>query len=481
MSDLNACFRAIPSTDKCLEVLASPGETLSSLVSPDVLKAVRNAPRSLVREAVQAFWDARREAVRQGACDDPATLSLEASFAELACWCARQSSSRLQEVINGTGVVIHTNTGRSVLAPSAARAVYQAACSSCTLEFDGETGGRGSRNDLLSYAIRDLAGAEDGIAVNNNAAAVLLALDTLCKGGEVVISRGELVEIGGSFRIPDVMESTGVMLKEVGATNRTHLADYERAINESTRAIIRVHTSNYRIVGFHSAVPTDELAALAHRRGLPLLNDLGSGSFIDFAKANLPPEPTVPECLRQGCDLVLCSGDKLLGGPQAGIIAGRADLLARIRKNPLLRALRMDKLSYAGLEATLRLYYEPERACQEIPTLRRMLMDPRELARQAKALKARLVRGLKSACSVSLAEDSSRAGGGAFPECILPTMLVELRPQACSAAELKRRLLRLRPILIGRLENDAFCLDPRTIEQADHARAAALLRKALDA
>ena len=481
MSDLNACFRAIPSTDKCLEVLASPGETLSSLVSPDVLKAVRNAPRSLVREAVQAFWDARREAVRQGACDDPATLSLEASFAELACWCARQSSSRLQEVINGTGVVIHTNTGRSVLAPSAARAVYQAACSSCTLEFDGETGGRGSRNDLLSYAIRDLAGAEDGIAVNNNAAAVLLALDTLCKGGEVVISRGELVEIGGSFRIPDVMESTGVMLKEVGATNRTHLADYERAINESTRAIIRVHTSNYRIVGFHSAVPTDELADLAHRHGLPLLNDLGSGSFVDFAKAGLPPEPTVPECIRQGCDLVLCSGDKLLGGPQAGIIAGRADLLARIRKNPLLRALRMDKLSYAGLEATLRLYYEPELACREIPTLRRMLVEPSELARQAKALKARLARALKGACSVGLAEDSSRAGGGAFPECSLPTTLVALRPQACSAAELKRRLLALRPVLIGRLENDAFCLDPRTIEQAEHARIASLLCRALSA
>ena len=481
MPDLNACFRAIPSTDKCLEALASPGEALASLAAPGVLDAVRQAPRSLVREAVQSFWDGKRDGVRQGECAGPEQLSLEACFGELAAWCARQGSPRLQEVINGTGVVIHTNTGRSVLAPSAAQAVFQAASGSCTLEFDGATGGRGSRNDLLSYAIRDLAGAEDGIAVNNNAAAVLLALDTLCKGGEAVISRGELVEIGGSFRIPDVMESTGVALKEVGATNRTHLADYERAITENTRAVIRVHTSNYRIVGFQSAVPTDELADLAHRHGLPLLNDLGSGSFVDFSQAGLPPEPTVPECIRQGCDLVLCSGDKLLGGPQAGIIAGKAELLDRIRKNPLLRALRMDKLAYAGLEATLRLYYEPERACREIPTLRRMLADPAKLARQARSLRTRLARALKGACTVSLAEDSSRAGGGAFPECRLPTTLVALKPKDCTAAELKRRLLRLRPILIGRLENDAFCLDPRTIEQADHARAAALLRKALDA
>ena len=385
----------------------------------------------------------------------------------------------MQPVINGTGVIIHTNTGRSILARSARDAISMAAAGNTSLEFDRETGGRGSRHSILTRLICDLTGAEDAVAVNNNAAGVLLAMDSLCRGGEVIISRGELVEIGGSFRIPDVMSASGVALHEVGTTNCTHPGDYLDAINENTRAIVRVHTSNYRVIGFHTAVPTDKLAQLAHEKGLPLINDLGSGSLVNLAVCGLPPEPTVPECIRQGCDLVLFSGDKLLGGPQAGIIAGKKEFLSRIRKNPLLRAMRLDKLVYAGLEATLRLYYEPEKAMREIPTLSELMVRPEELDTRARGLKRRLARGLGSSCSISLAKDSSRTGGGAFPEYPLETTLVCLKPKEISPQELRSRLLADTPILIGRVENDAFCLDPRTLRDEDIPAAAKLLNNAL--
>lgn len=476
MPNLQNLFKAIPSTDKSLDALA---RAAGNGCSPDAVRLLAESPRPLIREAVSAYWDRRRDDVRGGKITEPGELSLDTRFDDMLSFVKRMAAPRMQPVINGTGVIIHTNTGRSILARSARDAISMAAAGNTSLEFDRETGGRGSRHSILTRLICDLTGAEDAVAVNNNAAGVLLAMDSLCRGGEVIISRGELVEIGGSFRIPDVMSASGVALHEVGTTNRTHPGDYLDAINENTRAIVRVHTSNYRVIGFHTAVPTDKLAQLAHEKGLPLINDLGSGSLVNLAVCGLPPEPTVPECIRQGCDLVLFSGDKLLGGPQAGIIAGKKEFLSRIRKNPLLRAMRLDKLVYAGLEATLRLYYEPEKAMREIPTLSELMVRPEELDTRARGLKWRLARVLGSSCSISLAKDSSRTGGGAFPEYPLETTLVCLKPKEISPQELRSRLLADTPILIGRVENDAFCLDPRTLRDEDIPAAAKLLNNAL--
>ena len=420
MPNLQNLFKAIPSTDKCLDTLARAAGDGSS---PDAVRLLAESPRPLIREAVSAYWDRRRDDVRGGKITEPGELSLDTRFDDMLSFVKRMAAPRMQPVINGTGVIIHTNTGRSILARSARDAISMAAAGNTSLEFDRETGGRGSRHSIMS--------------------------------------------------------ASGVALHEVGTTNRTHPWDYLDAINENTRAIVRVHTSNYRVIGFHTAVPTDKLAQLAHEKGLPLINDLGSGSLVNLAVCGLPPEPTVPECIRQGCDLVLFSGDKLLGGPQAGIIAGKKEFLSRIRKNPLLRAMRLDKLVYAGLEATLRLYYEPEKAMREIPTLSELMVQPEELDTRARGLKRRLARVLGSSCSISLAKDSSRTGGGAFPEYPLETTLVCLKPKDISPQELRSRLLADTPILIGRVENDAFCLDPRTLRDEDIPAAAKLLNNAL--
>ncbi|MDO5536436.1 MAG: L-seryl-tRNA(Sec) selenium transferase [Desulfovibrionaceae bacterium] len=477
---LQDLFRVLPSTDRSLEALLTADDALSPRDAA-LRETLRAAPRVLVREAVTAYWNNVRAGIREGRLTDASALTLEARLSDLRRTAARAVSPKLRPVLNGTGVIIHTNTGRSVLPEAARRALAMAASGNSTLEFDTRTGGRGSRNALVSDLVRVLTGAEDCLVVNNNAAAVLLTLDTFCRGHEVVISRGELVEIGGSFRIPDVMESTGVRLREVGATNRTHARDYAAAICDETRAIVRVHTSNFRVVGFHTAVPTEELAAMAHERNLLLINDLGSGSLQNLSLPGLPREPTVQDALAQGSDLVLFSGDKLLGGPQAGLIAGRADLVARLRTNPLLRALRCDKLVYAALEATLRLYTEPERARAEVPTLRQFLVSEEELLKRARALRLAIGRACGKLCSCALVRDSSRAGGGAFPEAPLPTTLVAVTPSVCSVARLKLDLLETSPIIIGRIENNAFCLDPRTLEPECYPRLARVLAMVLEA
>ncbi len=468
----SALYRALPSTDRTLEALRQPAERADAA---DLVREIQEAPRLLVRGAVTAYWDEVRARIRSGEITDPATVTLEARLRDLVRCTARAVRPRLRPVLNGTGVVIHTNTGRSVLPKAAVAALVMAAEGNSTLEFDERTGGRGSRSTLVNRLMSILTGAEDCLVVNNNAAGVLLTLDTFCRGREVVISRGELVEIGGSFRIPDVMAATGVHLREVGATNRTHLRDYEAAITPETGALVRVHASNFRIVGFHKAVPTAELSRLAHERGLLLMNDLGSGSLLDLSDAGLPKEPTVSQALAEGSDLVLFSGDKLLGGPQAGLICGRGDLVARLRANPLLRALRCDKLVYAALEATLRLYLDTEKAKAEIPTVARLLLTPAQLARHARSLARAVTRACGGACAVSLRQDSSRAGGGAYPEAPMPTTLVCVRPKHCPPEALKLALLETRPILIGRLEDDAFCLDPRTLEPGCFAAAAKLI------
>lgn len=464
---MNELFRAIPAVDACLDALA--------LADP----ALEQAPRALLRDLVTSFWDCKRAQIRAGRCQSARDLRLEIQLPALLEHARAGLRPRFCAALNATGVVVHTNMGRSVLVEEARQAVLTAATGYCNLELDLNTGGRGSRHALVEDLICRLSGAEAALAVNNNAAAVLLTLDTFCKGGEVIVSRGELVEIGGSFRIPEIMEKSGAVLREVGATNRTHLHDYAMAINENTRALMRVHTSNYRIVGFHAAVPLPELADLARQRGLPLIEDLGSGSFMDFSACGLPNEPTVPLVISQGADLATFSGDKVLGGPQAGIIAGRKDLVDKLKANPLTRALRCDKLCLAALEATLRLYLDPEEARRRIPTLRMINLSPAELARKARHLAARLRKSLGDSCRVSLRRDVSRVGGGAFPQYDLPTTLVCLQPAQGSAMALKSALLATAPPLIGRLEEDSFCLDPRTLDARDYPVVQRVLREAL--
>ncbi|WP_298069147.1 L-seryl-tRNA(Sec) selenium transferase [uncultured Mailhella sp.] len=461
---MQALFRALPSADACLALLE---------------RSFPEAAHDTLLACCRGVLDDLRAAVRERRVTSPEELSLPAISGLLRASAARACAPRLRRVLNGAGVVVHTNLGRSTLAREAQEAVALAARDYCNLEFDLDSGERGSRTALVEGLICELTGAEAALVVNNNAAAVLLMLDTLCKGGEAVLSRGQLVEIGGSFRIPDVMVRSGAILREVGTTNRTHLSDYAEAINEQTRAVLWVHPSNFRVIGFHSAVSPAELAGLAHSRGLPLLEDLGSGSLLDLSPWGLRDEPAVPGVLRSGVDVVTFSGDKVLGGPQAGIIAGKKRFLDAMKKNQLLRALRCGKLTLAALEATLRLYRDPERACRSIPTLRRLTMRCEVLHARAEALLALLAPALGGLAEVRLEDGESRVGGGAFPEQGLPTELVSVRPLEMSAAALRARLLAGDPPLIGRLEHDWFQIDPRTLEDEDFPDVTRVLGEAL--
>ena len=454
---MNELYRSIPSTDKCVRALVKASPDLATI------------PAMLLKNLINSFWNKKRRDIRFGKNDD--RPDLENMLEELLEFVKKGTRPLLRRVLNGSGVIVHTNLGRSVLAKEAAEAALMAASAYCSLELNLENGERGSRQALTGDLIRALTGAEDAMVVNNNAAAVLLALDTLCAGGETIVSRGELVEIGGSFRIPDIMEKSGATLREVGTTNRTHPEDYRKAINERTRAIMRVHASNFRISGFHSAVDIKELKKIALENGLPLLVDLGSGNLADFSEAGLFDEPTVQTVLAQGADLVCFSADKALGGPQAGIVAGKGRLVEQMKKNPLARALRCDKLCLAALEATLRLYLDPEKTKERVPTVRMITKKAEELARSARFLAARIKRAFAKAdiaCDVKLMSANSRVGGGSFPECGLPTTLVCLKPDGISADMLRSRLLKLDIPLVGRIEKDAFCLDPRTLEKTDY-------------
>lgn len=460
-------FRALPAVDVCLRLL-------EEATSPDA------APRPLVREAVNAFLDRCRSDIREGRVTSAEQVGMSVLAPRLAAFVRERTAPHFRRVLNATGVVLHTNMGRSVLAESAVRAVTEACRGYSNLELDLSTGERGSRYSHVEDLLCSLTGAEAALVVNNNAAAVFLVLDALCRGREVVVARGQLVEIGGSFRIPDVMARSGAVLREVGCTNRVHPADYERAITPETAALLRVHTSNYRVVGFHTDVPAADMARLAHERDLLFIEDLGSGSFLDFSSCGLPGEPTVRSVVEAGADVVTFSGDKVLGGPQAGIIVGRREAVARIKRSPLNRALRIDKMTLAALEATLRLYLDEDRAGSEIPTLRMICVAPEVLRARAGRLAGRLRRKLGSAASVTLRSGASRVGGGAFPEHDLPTTLIAVHPAGCGADDVRRRLLRTDPPLLGRVEDDAFCLDVRTLDDADAAAVAHVLADALD-
>ncbi|HBI15265.1 MAG TPA: L-seryl-tRNA(Sec) selenium transferase [Desulfobulbaceae bacterium] len=459
-------LRAIPNVDRCLQALSG-------------LDEVAQAPLLLVKNSVRDVLAELRAKIRAGESIPTAQLALEALLPVFAERIRKEQRPCLRRVINATGVIIHTNLGRSILPACAMDSIHQAGSRYSNLEFDLATGQRGSRYSLVEKLLCELTGAEAALVVNNNAAAVLLVLETLAKGREVVVSRGQLVEIGGSFRIPEVMARSGALLVEVGATNRTHPRDYENALTEQTALLLKVHCSNFRIIGFTREVTLEELVELGRQKGLPVMEDLGSGCFIDLRRFGLEKETTVQETVAGGADVVTFSGDKLLGGPQAGIILGRREIVEQVKKNPLNRALRIDKFTLAGLEAILRLYLDEKTAMAKIPTLAMIAAPVEEVNRRAKRLAGRLRSLQAEACGVKVVEAVARVGGGAMPEQNLPSRGVLLAPRGMSVNRLEVRLRSLDVPVIGRVENDSLLLDMRTVADDEIALLAASLHQVL--
>jgi L-seryl-tRNA(Ser) seleniumtransferase len=434
--------------------------------------------RPLTLEALREALDVTRAAVRAG---EIAEVSADAIAADAAAWLAHKARRSLRRVINATGIVVHTNLGRSPLAETAIEAVAEVARGYSTLEYDVPSGQRGSRHVHVEELICRLTGAEAAMAVNNNASGVLLGLAALARRKEAIVSRGQLVEIGGSFRIPDIMRESGAKMVEIGTTNKTHLRDYQNAITPRTGLMLKVHTSNYRVVGFTEEVSLDDLVALGAEHGIPVFEDQGSGVLIDLARFGLPGEPTIGAAVAAGADLVSASGDKLLGGPQAGILAGKREVIARLKKHPLARAVRLDKMTLAALEVTLRLYLDERRLFAEVPTLRMLTMTQAELERRARRLADAITSTCGDAYDVVTAADTSRAGGGALPMKDIPTTVVALTPRRGSATSLEERLRLGEPAVIARIKDDRLLLDPRTLREDEEAEVVSALAQAAHA
>ena len=438
---------------------------VDELMQQEAILALREElPTAAVRAAVREELDGLRQAILAG---DVCVLPEEASLWETICRRAREDAlPSLRPVINGTGVVLHTNLGRACLSQRAADAVTAVARGYSTLEYDLAKGQRGSRHDHIETLVCQVTGAEAAMVVNNNAAAVLLILSALGKGGEVITSRGELVEIGGSFRIPEIMVQCGCTLREVGATNKTHLRDYENAIGPETRALLKVHTSNFKIMGFSQSVPLDELVALGREKGLPVIEDLGSGSLVDLEQFGIHDEPTVQQSVKAGVDIISFSGDKLLGGPQAGIILGKAEYIRQLKRHPLARAMRVDKMTIAALRETLYAYTDEALACREIPVLAMLGAKSHQLREKAGVLCAMLQeQGVKA----QVVPTQDQVGGGSVPTQLLDAWAVAIDPGQMTVDQLEEKL-RLRPLpIIGRITHEQYILDVRTLMERDFA------------
>lgn len=462
-------LRKIPSVD----------EILSRAEIADLLKVY---PRTVVVEAVRKGLGQLREELlhKKDLSEFEDTLfSFERLFPLFQKEIDLQVKPRLRRVINATGVVIHTNLGRSPLHPSALQHIIDISKTYSNLEYDLHLGERGNRYSHVEEILCRLSGAESALVVNNNAGAVLLALHTMAEGKEVIVSRGELVEIGGAFRIPDVMKRSGALLKEVGTTNRTHLSDYQEAIGSQTALLLKVHTSNFRVMGFTSSVPVQDLVQLGKQYDIPVMEDLGSGCLLDLSQYGLEKEPTVPEVIGTGVDIVAFSGDKLMGGPQAGIILGKKSFLDLMKVNPLTRALRIDKLTLAALESTLLLYLDEKRALREIPTLQMLSLDTNKLKRRGRRLLKRLAGKIEKGTELTLKEDVSQVGGGSLPLQELPTIVVTIKPAGFSVNGLEENLRKGDPPIISRISKDELILDMRTVFDEEIPLLVAGLEKAL--
>ncbi|WP_373877465.1 L-seryl-tRNA(Sec) selenium transferase [Thermodesulfovibrio yellowstonii] len=442
--DKSKLLRNIPAVDRILK-----NERIETLLS--------NYSYSLVRECTRKILNRLRDKILKGYVseidEDKIVEEIEKSLNQ------RYS---LRPVINATGVVIHTNLGRAILPDEAIKHVIEIATSYSNLEYDLEKGQRGKRYVHIVDAIKKIVDVSGAVVVNNNAGAVFLCLNTLARGKEVIVSRGELVEIGGSFRIPDVMTQSGAILKEVGTTNKTRLSDYENAINENTAFLLKVHRSNFKIVGFTEEVSIRELSNLGKQKGIPVMVDLGSGCFIDLKKYGFFLEPSVQEVVREGADIVTFSGDKLLGGAQAGFIIGRNDLIEQISKNPLMRALRVDKMTLAALEATLMLYLDEKEAIEKIPTLRMIVESPEKIKKRA----LKILRMLKKeGIDATLKEDVSMPGGGSLPENGIKTYVVAIK--TTQTEEFMKKLRKTEPPVIARIKEDFVIFDVRTLQEKE--------------
>lgn len=450
MSEKQKLLQELPSVDEILK-------------SPEGIRWCDAYPRRFVLKAIREIIDIRRKEIIEVSSTD---ISLEGMAKDIEAKIQKLSAFSLKPLINATGIVIHTNLGRSILSERILENVRKISASYSNLEYNLDEGKRGKRYAHITGLLREITGSESAFIVNNNAAAVFLCLGTLAKGKEVIVSRGELVEIGGSFRLPDVMASSGAILREVGATNKTHLHDYKNAINENTALILKVHQSNFRITGFTEEVSVEELKKLSEKHHIPLMYDLGSGCMIDLRPYGIHSEPSVQEIVRSGADIITFSGDKLLGGPQGGVIVGRKELIERMQKNPLTRAVRIDKLTLAAFEATLMEYIDEDKAVENIPTLKMLLQKPGRIKERAKKIALRIKKEVKSA-RVEVIEDTSKAGGGSLPEMEFPTYAVSIKPEKISVNELEERLRKGTPPIISRIKDDALLLDARTVRNEE--------------
>ncbi len=452
---------AMQAKQKELSKIPSVDELLKS---PHGQRWLESYQRKIVLKAIREVLDARRKRILNGYADD---LSTEVVSADIEKAIKELSAYKLKPLINATGIVIHTNLGRAILSDRAIENIINVAGSYSNLEYELSQGRRGKRYSHIKDILRELSGAEDAVVVNNNAAAVFLCLNTFAKDREVIVSRGELVEIGGSFRIPEVMKSSGAILREVGTTNKTHFADYKNALSGSTSLILKVHQSNYKIIGFTEEVSIKDLVKLGREFRIPVMADLGSGCMINLEKYGIYGEPTVQDVIKMGLDVVTFSGDKLLGGPQAGIILGRDKFIQKIQKNPLLRAMRIDKLTLASLEAIFMQYLDEEKAVKEIPTLRMLTEAPDRIKKRAKKIFASLKKDILNQAKLEVIADQSQAGGGSLPEINFPTFAVSIKPLNISVNELEKRLRLGNLPVIARIKEDALLIDARTVQDRE--------------